>query len=95
MTERTRLLSYSREASGRKAANEATTRATIPKRGVIFLWSALALVINITLSSLRSMRLEVLSARKNGAREEMERLPERPMKIVTTRFLGVRKFPLG
>ena len=62
MTERTRLLSYS--------------RTTIPKRGVIFLWSALALVINITLSSLRSMRLEVLSARKNGAREEMERLPE-------------------
>ena len=56
---------------------------------------ALALVINITLSSLRSMRLEVLSARKNGARGEMERLPERPMKIVTTRFLGVRKFPLG
>ena len=95
MTERTRLLSYSREASGRKAANEATTRTTIPKRGVIFLWSALALVINITLSSLRSMRLEVLSARKNGARGEMERLPERPMKIVTTRFLRVRKFPLG
>ena len=81
MTERTRLLSYS--------------RTTIPKRGVIFLWSALALVINITLSSLRSMRLEVLSARKNGARGEMERLPERPMKIVTTRCLGVRKFPLG
>ena len=95
MTERTRLLSYSREGSGRKAANEATTRTTIPKRCVIFFWSALALVINISLSSLRSRRLEVVSVRKNGARGEMERLPERPMIIVTTRSLRVRKFPIG
>ena len=39
-------------------------------------------------------------ARKNGPREgdtrwEMERLPERPMKIVFTRFLGVQKIPIG
>ena len=41
----------------------------------------------------------VTGARKNGAREgdtrwEMERLPERPMKIVFTRFLSVQKIPL-
>ena len=42
---------------------------SIPKRGVILLWSALALVINITLSSLCSRRLEVIDARKNGARQ--------------------------
>ena len=50
-------------------------------------------------TSLRSRRLEVMSARKNGAREgdtrgERERLPERPMKIVFTRFLRVRKVPI-
>ena len=83
MTERTRLLIYSPQASGRKAASEARTRTAIPKPGVILLWSALTLVTNITLSSLRSRRLEVVSVRKNGARGQMERLPERPMKIVT------------
>ena len=46
-------------------------------------------------TSLRSGRLEVMGPRKNGAREgdtrgERERLPERPMKIVFTRFLRVR-----
>ena len=51
-------------------------------------------------TSLRSRHLEVMSARKNGAREgdtrgERERLPERPMKIVFTRFLRVRKVPVG
>ena len=67
MTERTRLLSYSPEASGRKAASEARTRTAIPKRGVILLWSALALVINITLCSLRSRRLEVARERRGSA----------------------------
>ena len=46
-------------------------------------------------TSLRSRSLEVMGPRKNGAREgdtrgERERLPERPMKIVFTRFLRVR-----
>ena len=50
--------------------------------------------------SLRSRRLEVMGARKNEAREgdtpgEKERLPDRPMKIVSTRFLRVRKVPIG
>lgn len=39
-------------------------------------------------------------ARNNGPREgdtrwEMERLPERPMKIVFTHFLSVQKIPIG
>ena len=46
-------------------------------------------------TSLRSRSLEVMGPRKNGAREgdtrgERERLPERPMIIVFTRFLRVR-----
>ena len=50
-------------------------------------------------TSLSSRRLEVMGARKKGAREgdtrgEWERLPERPMKIVFTRFLRVRKVPI-
>ena len=50
-------------------------------------------------TSLRSRRLEVMGARKNGAREgdtrgERVRLPKRPMKIVFTRFLRVRKVPI-
>ena len=50
--------------------------------------------------SLRSRRLEVVGTRKNGAREgdtrgKRERLPESPMKIVSTRFPRVRKFPIG
>ena len=50
-------------------------------------------------TSLRSRRLEVMGPRKNGAREgdtrgERERLPERPMKIVFTRFLRVRTVPI-
>ena len=49
---------------------------------------------------LRSRRLKVMGARQNGAREgdtrrERERLPERPMKIVFTCFLRVRKIPVG
>ena len=48
----------------------------------------------------RARRLEVKGARKNGAsvrdsRGERERLPERPMKIVFTRFLRVQKIPVG
>ena len=44
--------------------------------------------------------LKELGARKNWAREgdtrgERERLPERPLKIVFTRFLRVRKIPFG
>ena len=51
-------------------------------------------------TSLRSRRLEVMGARKKGAREgdtrgERERLPDRPMKIFFTRFLRVRKVPIG
>jgi len=53
-----------------------------------------------TNTSLRSRRLEVMGARKNGAREgdtrgERERLTKRSMKIVFTRFLRVRKVPIG
>ena len=33
--------------------------------------------------------------RKGNRRGERERLPERPTKIVSSRFLGVRKFPIG
>ena len=44
--------------------------------------------------------LKELGTRKNWAREgdtrgERERLPERPLKIVFTRFLRVRKIPFG
>ena len=44
--------------------------------------------------------LEVMGARKIGAREgdmrgERERLAKRSMKIVFTRFLRVRKVPIG
>ena len=50
-------------------------------------------------TSLRSRRLEVMDARKKGSREgdtrgEKERLPDRPMKIVFTRFLRVRNVPI-
>ena len=50
-------------------------------------------------TSLRSRSLEVMGARKNGAREgdtqgERERLSKRPMKIVFIRFLRVRKVPI-
>ena len=50
-------------------------------------------------TSLRRRRLEVMNARKNEAREgdtrgEWERLTKRPMKIVFTRFLRVRKVPI-
>ena len=50
-------------------------------------------------TGLRSRRLEVMGARKKGSREgdtqgEKERLPDRPMKIVFTRFLRVRKVPI-
>ena len=50
-------------------------------------------------TSLRSRRLEVMGARKKGSREgdtrgEKERLPDRPMKIVFTRFLRVRNVPI-
>ena len=51
-------------------------------------------------TSLSSRRLEVMGARKNGARKgdtrgERERLRDRPTKIVFTRFLRVRKVPIG
>ena len=52
-------------------------------------------------TSLCSRRLEVMDARKNGARAregdtrgERERLPERLMTIAFTRFLRVRKVPI-
>ena len=60
-------------------------------------WYAPTSVIHTSLPRRRS---EEMDARKNGAREgdtrgERERLPERPMKIVFTRFLRVRKIPIG
>ena len=50
-------------------------------------------------ASLRSRRFEVMGARKKGSREgdtrgEKERLLDRPMKIVFTRFLRVRNVPI-
>ena len=47
-----------------------------------------------------SRGLEVMGARKNRAREgdtrgKRERLPKRPMKIFSTRFLRVRKIAVG
>ena len=51
-------------------------------------------------TQLASRRLEVVGKRKNWAREgdtrgKRERLPEEPMKIVSTRFPRVRKFRVG